>query len=215
MAPPPTPGPLPSTHATACLPTRRDVPDAVFPPSSPPSSISVSPYIAGEFRRFKGQVFPWVPKDFRANLLDPRACGVRSDILPSPRPSADSIDPPRRLPVASPSSAACPPPPATTPVRPHRRRPRARLRWPMRRRRASRAASDGLAAGNLGRARLLRAPLCFICIMAWARVDSRSPFCKARFRTIRRPPTLRTRRHRRPTHPGTAAARSLNLFFHQ
>jgi PHD and RING finger domain-containing protein 1 len=29
---------------------------------------------------------------------------------------------------------------------------------------------------------------CFVCIMAWARVESRCPFCKARFRTIRRPP---------------------------
>ncbi|CAN6221646.1 unnamed protein product [Urochloa humidicola] len=29
---------------------------------------------------------------------------------------------------------------------------------------------------------------CFVCIMAWGRVESRCPFCKARFRTIRRPP---------------------------
>ncbi|KAM0917763.1 hypothetical protein ACQ4PT_009208 [Festuca glaucescens] len=29
---------------------------------------------------------------------------------------------------------------------------------------------------------------CFVCIMAWARVESRCPYCKARFRTIRRPP---------------------------
>ncbi|VAI85169.1 unnamed protein product [Triticum turgidum subsp. durum] len=29
---------------------------------------------------------------------------------------------------------------------------------------------------------------CFVCIMAWARVESRCPFCKARFHTIRRPP---------------------------
>uniref|UniRef100_A0ACD6AEU9 Uncharacterized protein n=1 Tax=Avena sativa TaxID=4498 RepID=A0ACD6AEU9_AVESA len=29
---------------------------------------------------------------------------------------------------------------------------------------------------------------CFVCIMAWARVETRCPFCKARFRTIRRPP---------------------------
>ena len=29
---------------------------------------------------------------------------------------------------------------------------------------------------------------CFVCIMAWSRVESRCPFCKARFRTIRRPP---------------------------
>ncbi|KAL5199551.1 hypothetical protein ABZP36_020754 [Zizania latifolia] len=29
---------------------------------------------------------------------------------------------------------------------------------------------------------------CFVCIMAWARVESRCPFCKARFRAIRRPP---------------------------
>jgi hypothetical protein len=29
---------------------------------------------------------------------------------------------------------------------------------------------------------------CFVCIMSWARVESRCPFCKARFRTIRRPP---------------------------
>lgn len=29
---------------------------------------------------------------------------------------------------------------------------------------------------------------CFVCIMAWARVESRCPFCKARFRTITRPP---------------------------
>uniref|UniRef100_A0ACD5VAN5 Uncharacterized protein n=1 Tax=Avena sativa TaxID=4498 RepID=A0ACD5VAN5_AVESA len=29
---------------------------------------------------------------------------------------------------------------------------------------------------------------CFVCIMAWARVETRCPFCKARFRTIRRTP---------------------------
>ncbi|PUZ60810.1 hypothetical protein GQ55_4G193400 [Panicum hallii var. hallii] len=29
---------------------------------------------------------------------------------------------------------------------------------------------------------------CFVCIMAWGRVESRCPLCKARFRTIRRPP---------------------------
>jgi hypothetical protein len=29
---------------------------------------------------------------------------------------------------------------------------------------------------------------CFFCIMSWARVESRCPFCKARFRTIRPPP---------------------------
>jgi hypothetical protein len=29
---------------------------------------------------------------------------------------------------------------------------------------------------------------CFVCIMAWGRVESRCPFCKARFRTIRCPP---------------------------
>ncbi|CAM0913750.1 unnamed protein product [Alopecurus aequalis] len=29
---------------------------------------------------------------------------------------------------------------------------------------------------------------CFVCIMAWARVETRCPFCKTRFRTIRRPP---------------------------
>ncbi|WVZ81570.1 hypothetical protein U9M48_028926 [Paspalum notatum var. saurae] len=29
---------------------------------------------------------------------------------------------------------------------------------------------------------------CFVCIMAWGRVESRCPFCKARFTTIRRPP---------------------------
>ncbi|KAF8723751.1 hypothetical protein HU200_021723 [Digitaria exilis] len=29
---------------------------------------------------------------------------------------------------------------------------------------------------------------CFVCIMAWGRVESRCPFCKARFHTIRRPP---------------------------
>ncbi|KAJ1258993.1 hypothetical protein BS78_10G119000 [Paspalum vaginatum] len=28
---------------------------------------------------------------------------------------------------------------------------------------------------------------CFVCIMAWGRVESRCPFCKARFRAIRRP----------------------------
>ncbi|TVU11647.1 hypothetical protein EJB05_45244, partial [Eragrostis curvula] len=33
-----------------------------------------------------------------------------------------------------------------------------------------------------------RHQFCFVCIMAWARVESRCPFCKARFRTIRRPP---------------------------
>uniref|UniRef100_A0A0A9F3J9 PHD-type domain-containing protein n=1 Tax=Arundo donax TaxID=35708 RepID=A0A0A9F3J9_ARUDO len=29
---------------------------------------------------------------------------------------------------------------------------------------------------------------CFVCIMAWGRVESRCPFCKARFCSIRRPP---------------------------
>jgi PHD and RING finger domain-containing protein 1 len=29
---------------------------------------------------------------------------------------------------------------------------------------------------------------CFVCILAWGRIESRCPFCKARFRTIRRPP---------------------------
>ncbi|XP_072997328.1 uncharacterized protein [Typha latifolia] len=57
--------------------------------------------------------------------------------------------------------------------------------------------SCGICLSGVGSGRLVRGEIdscdhffCFVCIMEWAKVESRCPFCKRRFRTIRRPPAI-------------------------